>query len=275
MELSTAQMKQLKAIELEILRDFIRACDAMGLRYYVLGGTLLGAVRHGGFIPWDDDIDVGMPRADYDIFAEKGQRYFPDHIFIQTHRTEKNYVNNYMKIRNSKTTFIETSTKNLSINHGVFIDVFPLDGYVKDDKRTKVFQWKNRIYIERLREELYRENIPAKSHVFAFFLKAIYPSSVDAVEKREKLFKSMPEGDYWANHCGAWGEKEIMPADWYGEGTELEFEGMKVNAPKEYEKWLSQVYGDYKKLPPVEKRVTHHDTEVIDLNASYKKYLKS
>jgi lipopolysaccharide cholinephosphotransferase len=75
-----------------------------------------------------------------------------------------------------------------------------------------------------------------------------------------------------ANFSGAWGDKEIVPADWYGEGVTLSFEGLEVSAPKEYKKWLQQVYGDYMQLPPEEKRVTHHYTEVIDLDKSYKQY---
>lgn len=273
MELSTEQMNKLKEVELEILRYFIHACEALGLRYYVLGGTLLGAVRHKGFIPWDDDIDLGMPRVDYDIFVKEGQAFFPEHIFVQSHHTDKHYLNNYVKIRNSGTAFVETITRTHDINHGIFIDVFPLDGYTKDEKQTGKFQWKNRLYMERLREEFCRETVPFKCKCFEFVLKKVYPSTYNVVEKREKLFKSFPQGAYWANHCGAWGEKEIVPAEWYAEGTMLEFEGLQVMAPKEYDKWLTQVYGDYMQLPPEEKRVTHHDTVVIDAENSYLNYM--
>ena len=274
MALSTAQMNKLKEVELEILRHFIHACDALGLRYYVIGGTLLGAIRHKGFIPWDDDIDLGMPREDYDIFVKKGQAFFPEHIFVQSHHSEKEYLNNFLKIRNSNTTFIETNTKDRNINHGVFIDIFPLDTYTDDPKQVKAFSWRNRLYMERLREELYRETIPFKSRCFEFVLKRVYPSTYDVLEKREALFRSIPDGTYWANHCGAWGIKEVIPMEWYAEGTPVEFEGIQVMAPKEYDKWLTQVYGDYMQLPPVEKRVTHHDTEVIDLEVSYQSYVK-
>ena len=93
-----------------------------------------------------------------------------------------------------------------------------------------------------------------------------------AVLLREKLFKSIKRGTRLANHSGAWGKKEIVPGEWYGEGAFLEFEGIKVRCPVEYKKWLSRVYGDYMQLPPVEKRVSHHYVEVVDLDKSYLEY---
>ena len=129
MKISTDEMTALKKIEVEILKEFVAACDELGLRYYLLGGTLLGAIRHQGFIPWDDDIDVGMPRQDYEIFLEKGQELLSKNLFIQHLRSEENYLLPFAKIRNSDTAFIQDSVKKRSMNHGIFIDVFPLDGY--------------------------------------------------------------------------------------------------------------------------------------------------
>ena len=95
-----------------------------------------------------------------------------------------------------------------------------------------------------------------------------------AVKKREKLYKSVKPTGMLANYNGAWGKREIVPKEWYGEGVEVEFEGLKVRAPKEYDLWLKQVYGDYMTPPPEDKRKTHHDTEYIDLERSYKEYIK-
>ena len=101
----------------------------------------------------------------------------------------------------------------------------------------------------------------------------ICPTLSRAVVKREDLFCKITSGNRIVNHYGAWGAKEIVPAEWYGEGKLLVFEGITCRVPVEYEKWLTQVYGDYMKLPPPEKRVSHHDTQVIDLDQPYTKYI--
>ena len=137
--MNTPEQKRLKEIELAIFRAFIDVCDKLNLKYYLLAGTLLGAVRHQGFIPWDDDIDVGMPREDYEIFVEKGQALLPKEYFIQTFKTDPDYAANFAKIRNCGTTFLETSVRNCNINHGVFIDVFPLHVYSADKTAQKRF----------------------------------------------------------------------------------------------------------------------------------------
>lgn len=132
-------LEQLKVVELEMLKEFISVCKKLNLRYYALGGTLLGAVRHKGFIPWDDDIDIGMPRADYEIFIRKAQTLFPDHLFIQSIHSENDYLMCFAKLRNSHTTFIESSLRDFKINHGIYIDIFPLDFYPEKLSEHKRF----------------------------------------------------------------------------------------------------------------------------------------
>ena len=116
-----------------------------------------------------------------------------------------------------------------------------------------------------------------KSKPYRAFVKNVlcifWPDAADAVKARERLFSSFPYTGMIANFCGQWGEKEIVPEEWYGEGCDLTFEGITVKAPKEYDKWLTQVYGDYMKLPPKEKQVSHHDTSIIDLDKPYTEYV--
>ena len=108
----------------------------------------------------------------------------------------------------------------------------------------------------------------------SFFWKLRYPSTKKVIQKREELYQSVPQSGILANHGGAWGQKEIVPAQWYGEGAVLQFEGMEVIAPIQYHDWLTQVYGDYMQLPPIEKRVGHHYADVIDLDKSYTEYIR-
>lgn len=272
MELTSQQTERIKHIELEMLKHFISVCESLHLTYYVLGGTLLGAVRHQGFIPWDDDIDVGMPRADYERFLKEGQAYLPEYYFIQSLDTEPEYIATFAKIRDSRTTFIETSAASFHIHHGVYIDIFPLDPY--PDGHHGWFDFKNNFL--KLRIEAAYKGLKASfstkiKRVIAF---ALLPSLPKAVAKRERLYRSVPHGSRMANYGGAWGDKEIVPAGWYGEGKKLTFEGLEVNAPSEYERWLTQVYGDYLQLPPPEKRIAHHAVEAMDPERPYTDYLK-
>lgn len=275
MEPTTEQLQELKVIEVEMLRIFVDVCNKLGLRYYMLGGTLLGAVRHQGFIPWDDDIDVGMPRADYEVFLKKGQALMPEHLFVQCTKTEPEYLMCYTKIRNSNTTFLESSTSHLPINQGIFIDVFPLDYYPEQGCEQKKIDRKSRHLNARVGQKFKTTQKPSQIVRLKKLIIAMrYPSIKRAIQDRENLYRSVPRSGFLANYGGAWGKKEIVPADWYGEGVPLVFEGIQVMAPAKYHDWLTQVYGDYMQLPPVEKRVSHHYTDVIDLHKSYTEYKK-
>ena len=273
MKLTEEQIVQLKAVELEILKEFIEICEKLKLRYYLMDGTMLGAVRHQGFIPWDDDIDVGMPREDYEIFIKKGADMLSDHLFLQNSDSDPEYLMCFSKIRNSNSTFIESSVHHLKINHGVFIDVFPLDYYPEERKQQRRLDWKKRLYDLRIASEFDLQNInKIKRVVASLVLKTVFPSVKAVINKREKLIREVPKSGLLANYGSAWGKKEIVPIEWFGEGDTAVFEGMEVKIPAQYDKWLTQVYGDYMQLPPVEKRVGHHYVDAIDFNKPYTEY---
>ncbi len=272
LEYTADQLERIQALEFDALKQFLSVCEKLNLKYYLLGGTLLGAVRHGGFIPWDDDIDVGMPRKDYEIFVREGQSYLPPPYFIQHQTTDPEFVSGFIKIRNSNTTFIETSVVGLNINHGVFIDIFPLDFYPE----TGVACFKLKQAVLNLRVTCVYKKLKAslRTKILRVISCLLCPSVYRAVVKRDAMFRQVKEGKWMANHYGAWGEKEIVPAEWFGEGRFLSFGGISCRVPDEYEKWLTQVYGDYMQLPPPEKRITHHYTEMIDFDQPYTKYIK-
>lgn len=281
-EPNQVQLEKLKKCELELLRAFLHVCDKLSLRYYLLGGTLLGAVRHQGFIPWDDDIDVGMPREDYEIFLREAQLLLPECYFVQSLSSEPEYHQNFAKIRDSRTTFVEYPVRKRRINHGVFIDVFPLDVYPEGEKERAAMDRFQQIFKFRVRAAVEVPEVSRHGMVEELALKVLsglavlcYPNYRKALEHREAVQSRNTQGSMWANYCGAWGKKEIMPAEWYGRGTPMQFEGLTVMGPECYDKWLTQVYGDYMQLPPVEKRVGHHYAEAIDLETPYTEYLKT
>ncbi len=264
----------LKAIELEILKAFVQVCDKLKLKYYLLEGTLLGAVRHKGFIPWDDDIDVGMPREDYERFMLEGQRYLPEWYFVQNLRSEKDYRANFAKIRDSRTTFIETSVRHCNINHGIYIDIFPLDYCFENEEKQKKIARRQLLMNVRIASGFYSPNkrVSPKLKIMRMLSRLKYPTIRSALLAREKLIQSLPQSGFYANYCSAWHLKEHIPSSWFGKGTLLEFEGLQVRCPLEYDKWLTKVYGDYMQLPPEEKRITHHYADVIDTEKSYTYY---
>ena len=281
-EPTSEQLRKMKELEINMFAAFVEACRALNLRYYMVGGTLLGAVRHQGFIPWDDDIDVAMPRADYDVFCREGQRYLPDYMFLQCLETEPAYNANFAKIRDKRTTFVEYSVRKFPICHGVYIDIFPLDYYPDDSREQKKMDFQQVLFRRRTRAAV--DVPPQARHRFPveLGLRAVsaltclrYPSFRKALAHREKLHTGVKPGSQWANYCGAWGKKEIMPGEWFGEGTVLSFEGMEVMGPVRYHEYLSQLYGDYMQLPPVEKRVGHHYAEFIDLDMPCGEYLRN
>ena len=269
-------IEKLKKVELEIFKVFVDVCSRLDLKYYVIGGTLLGAVRHQGFIPWDDDIDVGMPREDYEIFIRKAQAILPDYYFLQNTKTDNGYLQNFSKIRDSRTTFIETTAKNHKINHGVYIDIFPLDGFVDNNKLQNNFFKTNSMLKRRIGMEYYRHpsSQTLKYKLGRFLLKLLYPSIKYVLEKRDRLYEKYRGDRLVANHGSAWGKKEIFPKEWYSDGVVLKFEECDVMAPKEWDKILTQVYGDYMTPPPEDKRSGHHYTDIIDLENPYTKYVK-
>lgn len=270
MELTAQQMECLKQKEIRLLRAFMEVCEKLNLKYYVLGGTLLGAVRHQGFIPWDDDIDLGMPREDYEKFLECAQAHLPENIFVQSFRTDPQLPCNFSKLRDSNTTFVEDSIRDVPINHGIYIDIFPLDYY--PDRGRKLFSVKETLLKLRIADAFTLKSQKLKVKAARCVARVLYPTVAGAVAKRDKMHRSVTSGRYIANHCGAWGKKEIVPAEWYGEGTALTFEGLEVQAPSGYREWLTQVYGDYMQLPPEEKRIPHHYVAVFDPEKPYTEY---
>lgn len=267
--------EQMKQIQLHILDAFVKICDDHNFQYFVLGGTALGSVRHGGFIPWDDDIDVGLPREDFERFLLVAQAELPSNMFLQTFQTDENYSHCFAKIRVSNTTFIQKSVSNIDMNHGVYMDVFPLDGYPEAAVRRLAFHVQNRILniavagcyllderqeglVKRLIKGAIQKRIPYKK----------------AVRKLNELYQkySYHHSQVIGNFGGAWGAKEIMPKAVFGNGATGIFEGREIRLPEKTDEYLTRLYGDYMTPPPPEKRISHHNCTVIDLEKPYTAY---
>ena len=270
-------MTQLQTAELNIFKEFIKVCDKLNLKYYLVCGSALGAAKYQGFIPWDDDMDVALPRKDYEIFCEKAQSLLPENLFLQNYRTEKYTPIIYTKIRDSKTTYIEKSSSATNMNHGVYIDVFPLDGYPDDPKQqAKIEKEKKRYNLSSMC--CYNMNYSWKVKLLIGFEKlcGLHKNPAKFVSRLEKCITAYPleSSEYWCNHGNWQGKLEYAPKSQYGDGSWAMFEGLKVRIPEKYDEYLTQKYGDWRADLPDDQKVGHHYYQICDVSQPYTKYVE-
>ena len=269
-------MTDLQKAEFEMLREYIRVCEKLELTYYLVCGSALGAVKYRGFIPWDDDIDVAMPRKDYDLFLKKAQKLLPEHIFVQTNVTDPEYPLIFAKLRNSQTTFIEKQVSKIRMNHGVYIDVFPLDGYPAERSEQLRFEKKKQSLKHKINCVFERElDLP---HAVINRLRCLCGYKKHTAEYVEQLIElissnDLEASDLWCNFGNWQGKREYAPRSQYGEGVEAEFEGLIVRVPEKYDEYLTQKYGDWRSDLPESEKQGHHHCTVIDLNKPYSCYV--
>lgn len=271
------EMNELQACELEILKQVIQVFDKLNIQYFMIGGSALGAVKYQGFIPWDDDIDIGLYREDYNKFLGEAHSYLPSHLFLQNHHTDRKYAQVYSKVRNCNTTYIEKSVAHLDINHGVYIDVFPLDGYPRNVEEQAKLENKKRLY-KFVCESNYRYKRSAKEKlvVRALRLLAVSKWTGSVLKKYERLIASydVQDSDTICNHGNWKGKLEYVPKEYYGEGTWTTFEDIQVRVPEKYDAYLTQKYGNWRVELPEEEQRGHHYHEVCDVNQPYSNYTK-
>lgn len=272
-------MTELQKAEFEMLKELVSICNKLGLTYYLVCGSALGAVKYNGFIPWDDDLDVALLRPDYEMFCEKAQSLLPAHLFLQNYASDPRYPLLYSKIRNSNTTFVESSVGWLDINHGVYIDVFPIDGY----PLTKVEQFvlENRKFLLKFQSLATIKPNPGMKPLTRFLLKTervlgYHRRTAKIMERLTTLLTAYsPESSaVWCNHGNWQGKLEYAPREQYGNGTWTTFEGLKVRIPEKYDEYLTQKYGDWRADLPEEQKVGHHYAEIIDLTRPYTDYIE-
>lgn len=247
--------EELRTIQLDLLQKTADFCESNGIRYFLCGGTLLGAVRHKGYIPWDDDIDIAMPRPDYDKFVKIFNE--PDNYYqVVNLDTSFEYEYAFAKVYDNRTVLKELHYPGDSF--GVYIDILPADG-VKDAAQIKKIMRLHKI-LNTKRANYFNRTMKKKIiNTFGKFL--LLPFSARQIATwmdntaRKYAFGSVPCAGLIANPLGI-GEmvdKSVFNSDVY-----QEFEGRKYRVPIGYDTWLRSIYGDYMQLPPIEHRVTHH-----------------
>lgn len=265
-------MTPLQEKELEMLKIFTQLCDRLGLCYYLVCGSALGAVKYGGFIPWDDDVDVALPRADYEIFLSRAPQLLPEGFFLQNYRSDPAFPQIFSKLRNCNTAFIEKSAARLPINHGIYIDIFPLDGYPHRRWEQRCLEIKKRLYLQALGTAFEAPERKALWRVKR--LLGLHRRTAGIARRYEALLRRYPPeaSQLWCNHGNWQGKLEYAPKWQYGHGVMGEFEGHPVRLPSRCHEYLTQKYGDYRSELPEEQRVGHHFATVCDCSRPYTLY---
>lgn len=266
------ELERVQLVETEILKVIDRICKENKISYSLYAGTLLGAVRHKGFIPWDDDIDICMSRVDYDRFLEAWQRQSPKGYILQNKENTPAFSQTFSKIRKDHTTFLEGDYERGLYHAGIFVDVFPFDRIPADKLHQAVFRWNCMIF-----QLLTREYVPANSNPVVklgskFLLFCVPQRKRKAV--REKLLREITKYKHDKSLGIVSTEvletlKLIYPSDMLDNFVEMEFENELFPCVADWDLNLKMLYGDYMKLPPEEERVWKHHPILIDFEHNY------
>lgn len=270
------ELRKMQLIETDILWEVVSLCDENGIRYYLADGTALGAVRHRGFIPWDDDIDIMVPRADYERLLTILDENLPPHLRLFHYKKQEEclfFQAKVIDLRYEIDRHVFSQQKRLNI----WIDIFPLDGM--QTERGLRFLWRKarirgRRFIALAARMQYHGDSPAatRSRVSKtmFFLDSLlhFSRRMDLKKHMRRLEKilsevSMDAAPYYLNYLGAYRFRECGPVAELDEGCPMPFEGQSYRIPAQYDAYLRRIYGEYEKLPPEAERKNKHKIERI------------
>lgn len=251
------------------LRDFIAFCEENNITYFACGGTAIGAVRHGGFIPWDDDLDVYMLRDDYNKFLSLRSTLVGGKYEI-VDMSNTGYCKSFAKFVDSTTTVWENEEHPFIM--GAYIDVFPLDQALDDLVRLKnVNSRYERLLDWYVRSFLVNKKISVnslrdfKTSILSMFLPLIRSFIRKQLREMEEEIVTFQGKSLFGYGYSPKFEREIFNREWFSDTVEFDFEGLKVKLPVGYHEMLTKQFGDYMQLPPKEEQRTHHSRYFVDL----------
>lgn len=266
-------LKKLQQVELEILKDFISICNKYNLPYFATGGTAIGALRHQGFIPWDDDVDVCMLRKDYDTFMEVAPKEMGDKYIFMTTETEPRYPLMFGKMVKKGTRFIEDAYQQANYPLGIYIDIFPYDQTPEDESLRKKWQKKTwhigRMHVLTL---IPNPKLPDSvtgikafiantgCHMIHLLFKLFGMTPAKTNRKYLKWATSCPEpdSDLYIDYSYITGENLMIRTKDAFPVVEVPFEDTTVSMVRNYDEFLRPEYGDYMQLPPEDQRHNHY-----------------
>ena len=265
--MTDGERRELQLSELDILIEFRRICEENGLRYYLQAGTLLGAVRHGGFIPWDDDIDVSMPRKDYDIFSSLCPGKLGKDYFFQNSCTDPNFPYYFSKIRKNGTEVYEEHLKNVRIHKGQYIDIFPLDVCPRGDRVARFyFKAVTMVicaYMAKVNPDFVCEYRKPAARLMLSVLRC-FPLGM--LRQLRKLIVALPRRLGSSGRlCTVGGvhgyPAETYEAEWFSDTVQMSFENTLFTAPSGWNRILKHMYGDYMTPEREDERHGHFQKE--------------
>lgn len=264
MIISTEQLEKLHQVELKALLKFDQVCRKYNLQYTLDGGTLLGAIRHKGFIPWDDDTDVCMLREDFEKLRSIPKEEWGNEFFYQSHETDSNYKYTYDKLRVNGTFFGEKALDHTGIkNNGIFLDIFPLDAVPDDARQNKQifdFELLRLLFMSKYINIDYRHGFEKEvAKTIRVLFKGV--STEKMFKATEKIIKKYNNQGFTRNRSFASFnlKNNVYDSSSLEETYDAEFEGYKFKVSKHYDEILTNLYGDYMKLPPKEERINKHE----------------
>ena len=272
-----SNMKKLWALQIDLVKTIESLCNRNGLTCYIFGGACIGAIRHKGCIPWDDDIDVALKREDYNVFIEKAQEELEAPYFLQTPLSDPTFYRPFVVIRNSNGTCISRGDQKLQCNNGILIHIFPLDGYENNfecNLYRKITYYRNLVALlsynafstekhRLLRRILYASRL----FVFPLGIKHYWIKQNQICTRLSKKYKEKIGIQYthFDNNCWTWN------ASVFDSVIDAPFEYTTLPIPQGYHEMLSETYGNYMEFPPVDKRGNKHMFE-IEPDVPYKEY---
>ncbi len=255
------ELNERKALQVDILNDVVSFCEKNNIEYCLAYGTLLGAIRHKGYIPWDDDIDIHMPRPDYDRFLAT-YRSEKSHYQVLCHKSTKDYNLPFAKVHDTCTIVIEELyNKN---EYGIYIDIFPIDGTKEEKQALQAVRWRRLLNAKKA--TINKGRAPLKNIMILLTKILLLPfSTTFLLRKIEKIITryKLQDCEKACSMCSQLAWKEVFDKTMFQEYVKVDFEGHKYNAPKEWDTYLKTNYGNYMQLPPKEKQVSNHAAKAM------------
>lgn len=255
-----------------MLKEVDRICRKHGIKYMLFAGTALGAVRHGGFIPWDDDLDVCMLRSEYDKFLSVAQNELDPSVYHVQKEYSEHWMGCFSKIRKNNTAFMEKVVpKDREQHQGIYIDIFPCDNLANGKLAAKLQFYSSKIVIAKcLTKKGYLTNSIAKK-AFMFFCRILpFKPFLNKALRRKDGSSDRVHSFFAASHSF---EKSCYSRKWFEENVSMKFEDGEYPVSAHYDKLLSVLYGDYMQIPAPEDRVCKEHAILVDFDNSYEKYV--